>query len=512
MINIYLKQKRLKYIFLGVLLFALESGNAAIIAPLAPMDSANSAEIFGKIIGPYAQTDSLHIILLRDIIFDKLGSIDISVPIDNQGMFFIKLHAINHPARIILYLSNFEGNYLDRYIVDSGDKVFITINKNDTSFIFSGKGSAKFTCKMALDKEAKEDQPYINDLEKRSGFWSVDNTNARIRLGDKLLQKRTKILNQFKNELTTEDYSIIKADIFGDISVNWQCPNWGSNFIADRLNKKKILKLYKQILSRTPDTIPGNILALSPNYIRYLFLRSAEKLSLEKEGNGEYALDKVYYTNGFRSLYRCIKNDYTGILREKVLMQLLMNNLVQVDDHVYDSCLSDAIPMIQTPYTRELVENTLGHKRKGTKVFNFILPDTSGNMVSLSSLKGKVVFIDIWFTGCHACLGLSREIEKNVYPQFMNNSRVAFVSISMDVNRDQWLRSVHEEKYTSRSYINLYTGGLGIDHPFLKYYNVQGGPTLMLIDKQGRIFSAVPPKHGESKELIALIREALSVN
>ena len=56
-------------------------------------------------------------------------------------------------------------------------------------------------------------------------------------------------------------------------------------------------------------------------------------------------------------------------------------------------------------WTAQPIANTAGElPRLGQPVADFSLPDLQGRTVSLSSLKGKVVFINVWATWCQPCV------------------------------------------------------------------------------------------------------------
>ncbi|MDO6761905.1 TlpA disulfide reductase family protein, partial [Tamlana sp. 2_MG-2023] len=202
-----------------------------------------------------------------------------------------------------------------------------------------------------------------------------------------------------------------------------------------------------------------------------------------------------------------IRTNYTGALREKLLLYNLLSLKVQ-DTYGIEECLQTSFDLIKKPELKAIFEKMYGRKIRGAEVFNFKLPNTEGQTVSLSDFRGKVVYLDIWFTGCSGCMALAKEIDHKVYPVFKDNPEVVFVSISADRSKKKWLNSVEGERYGLKQYVNLYTEGLGFNHDFLKYYNIFGGPVTMIIDKKGRVFSAAPPKHGKAEELIALIEEA----
>ena len=123
----------------------------------------------------------------------------------------------------------------------------------------------------------------------------------------------------------------------------------------------------------------------------------------------------------------------------------------------------------------------------GQQAYDFSLPDSSGKIVSLSDFRGKVVFIDFWFTGCGACEAFYQKQLSKVERVFSGRGDVTFISISIDRSREMWLRSVRGDLYSSDKYsINLYTNGLSDRHPVIERYHIFGYPQTFLIDRQGR--------------------------
>jgi thiol-disulfide isomerase/thioredoxin len=57
--------------------------------------------------------------------------------------------------------------------------------------------------------------------------------------------------------------------------------------------------------------------------------------------------------------------------------------------------------------------------------------DTSGNTISLSALKNKVVFVNYWATWCPPCLAEMPSINK-LREKFRNDPQVVFVMVDVD--------------------------------------------------------------------------------
>ena len=112
--------------------------------------------------------------------------------------------------------------------------------------------------------------------------------------------------------------------------------------------------------------------------------------------------------------------------------------------------------------------------------FNFV--NDKGDFVSLESLRGKFVYIDIWASWCGPC---RREIPylKELEKQF-EGKPITFVSISCDNDAEAWRNAMKEENVSG---IQLH---MNRDLAFAKAYIVNGIPRFILLDKEGRIVDA----------------------
>ncbi|PZR22782.1 MAG: hypothetical protein DI539_04630 [Flavobacterium psychrophilum] len=105
--------------------------------------------------------------------------------------------------------------------------------------------------------------------------------------------------------------------------------------------------------------------------------------------------------------------------------------------------------------------------------------------VSLESLKGKYVVIDVWATWCGPCRYQSPYFEK--FALKYKNQPVQFVALSTDHRIDSWFI---EAKSKSKSVLQLHANDakkLGKD------YNIQGIPRFILIDPQGNFVNSNMP-------------------
>ena len=113
------------------------------------------------------------------------------------------------------------------------------------------------------------------------------------------------------------------------------------------------------------------------------------------------------------------------------------------------------------------------------------LQDTAGNLFSLSSLKGKVVLIDFWASWCRPC----RVENPNKVRLYQAYSKDGFdiLSVSLDNNRENWLRAIQADGLTWHHVSDL------------KYWQsaawaIYGGPNMgipytVLVDRNGNIIA-----------------------
>jgi len=71
----------------------------------------------------------------------------------------------------------------------------------------------------------------------------------------------------------------------------------------------------------------------------------------------------------------------------------------------------------------------------GELAADFNLPDLAGNTVSLSSLRGKVVFLNVWATWCGPCRRVMPDLVET-YKQY-HDQGFEIVGISLDRDQSQ---------------------------------------------------------------------------
>lgn len=120
--------------------------------------------------------------------------------------------------------------------------------------------------------------------------------------------------------------------------------------------------------------------------------------------------------------------------------------------------------------------------KEGAAAPQFSLEDDKGDVVALSSLRGRWVVLDFWGTWCGWCIKGIPDMKK-AYDK--HKSKCEFVSIDCSESREAWLKGL--DKY-SMPWIQLYNPreSAPTDDVSVKYA-VEGYPTKFIISPEGVI-------------------------
>lgn len=118
--------------------------------------------------------------------------------------------------------------------------------------------------------------------------------------------------------------------------------------------------------------------------------------------------------------------------------------------------------------------------RKGMPSPDFEFEDVNGELVSLKSLRGKLIYIDIWATWCAPCI---KEIPhlKQLDKDFENDD-IQFVSICIEDTKERWKKAI---EIKSLGGIQLFAPDETIS--FFKTFSIQGIPRFILLDQNGHV-------------------------
>ncbi len=109
------------------------------------------------------------------------------------------------------------------------------------------------------------------------------------------------------------------------------------------------------------------------------------------------------------------------------------------------------------------------------------MPTPEGKMISLSSLKGRVVLLDFWASWCQPCRRENPNIV-NLYNKFKGKEFI-ILGISLDNNIAAWKTAIQADKLSWIQVSDLKKWESSV----VKEYNIEAIPYNVLIDKEGKI-------------------------
>jgi peroxiredoxin len=133
------------------------------------------------------------------------------------------------------------------------------------------------------------------------------------------------------------------------------------------------------------------------------------------------------------------------------------------------------------------------------------LRDVNGKTVALQDFKGKVVYLDFWYSTCAPCLA-EAPAAKELKQKFLGQD-VVFLYISVDMGEALWRRTIAKHALDGPNSVHLLDPeGWKAAKPF----QVPGYPTYWVIGRDGRIWRGAAPRPSAGKETVAMLEQALA--
>lgn len=371
------------------------------------------------------------------------------------------------------------------FLIRDGDSLRLKITADSLSV--SGRGSERLNLQLDIGRIAS------NAIYNGAGRDRADvDIETFIDMRSKVAAEQLKFLEKHKNSISPNMYDLMFFDIIGLRNLTI-VSKINSMIVGDpdieKEQKRRNMKAYHLLTDgyfscHEPFTDDWHT---SPYFMDYLFFREVLLINLTKLNEAVSAKPII---NG-HELFQHLSEKFTGNIKERLLLMgvaYLIRNEIESDDYLYRA----SEELVAQPY-RHLVRSLSSNRLVGKAAFNFSLPDSSGNLVQLSDFRGKAVVIDFWFTGCIPCRNLKEWMEPII--QLYDKDEVVFVTISIDKSVEVWKeQGIKSGLYTHTGGVDLFTNGQGWNAPVVKRYNLTSVPSLLIIDKKGKLISASPPR------------------
>lgn len=196
------------------------------------------------------------------------------------------------------------------------------------------------------------------------------------------------------------------------------------------------------------------------------------------------------YTQLYEGTEKNLKTKLTQfVLNNKTSLAILfLPESFPVDDNLETYLKADSVLYAKYPenvYVKNLHTTIISSAKTaiGTIAPDFILPDTSGKNISLSSLRGKYVLIDFWASWCSPCMKDMPAVKK-LYSEFKTKG-FEILGVSLDKSRDSWINAIKNNSlgWVHVSDVKFWQSAV------VPLYNVTAIPYTVIVDKDGRIIA-----------------------
>lgn len=424
--------------------------------------------------GQIANAKESKVYLMREVAYAQTDwpVID-SAKIDKEGKFAFRI-TVDQP--LVGAISN-SGRVL-KIFVSPGDSLHITFDLNHwpASVLFKGKGALENAFYLRYRQEFMGPIPQNKLYGSRPAYYSYLNDSLYGAAG-------SAFQTAFAEKKANSDFEAFLSQKALYLSAA----------------RKMMFPVYQRFVKR-PDSIEARV-----DTTYYSFLRSIPF-------DNPVAYDTDTYADFLYWYYKARAYDHLNVrslpenseqilttqfdiaaseLKGKPLEITLSGVVVKMIDNNY---ITNAGKMIEIMKQRGLSPEHImwldkryakyAHLAYGAVAKDFSLPDTAGNMVSLSSLKGKVVYIDVWASWCGPC---RKEMpHSRALMDRLKNEPVVFLFVSIDEKPDAWRKALAHEKLQGMHVID----SRGWGSTLTRDYNFNSIPHYILIDQEGRMISA----------------------
>jgi thiol-disulfide isomerase/thioredoxin len=389
--------------------------------------------------------------------------------------------------------------YLDRFLVAPGDSLIFGLDLRLGQMVFTGPDALKFELQHRLalveagvsfmeipsfhlqkgqDPIAQRESfvsssPIVSGYAPREMDFIYFGQERRDWLAAKLEKlpqsdSRLLILEEYRGRLSDDFIEILRADVLGEnaaraVSMIKNLP------LESRTDSRKLLEDY---LERIGDLeVTEDAVLWSAFYQEYL---------LERE-----SLFAVYAGEG---LFTRLEAQFSGPLYDRLVGRFLFENYYRLPD--FGKSVDRVAEKVSDPIILSGLQSLAVAHKVGSPVKNLPLMNLEAQRTELDAYRGKTVLLAFWFPGClPSKLMHERQLSK-VQEEFANREDFVLLSINTDPDPVLWKTYLNENPSYSFGNEHLFLGGRDV-HPFLQYYDIQAYPSLMLVDKDGRLIRSL---------------------
>lgn len=260
-------------------------------------------------------------------------------------------------------------------------------------------------------------------------------------------------------------------------------------------NSQKVKSLSREYFTGQP------VLYAHPSYMK-LFDQVYEKYFtfFARTDAGRKIYDDINGTRSYTALLRTMSTDSNisnDTLRELVILKSVFDEFygMEFSRNGLLSVLDSLILTSSIPVHKEIglqIRHKITRLQPGYDPPSFELYDADSNLVRLSDLRGKYVYINFCTSSSYTCLN-EFELLNGIHQR--HHQRLTVVTISTDPHESTFNRFKSDNQYT---WIFLYYGH---QPDIIREYDIRAYPTYFLIGPDGKLIYSPAPSPSENFEI-----------
>ena len=366
----------------------------------------------------------------------------------------------------------------------------LVFNFTDTSY--EARVDANGDFKITLNQDSAQ---YVTLLHgERTRMFIKPGDNIEIHFDTKEFDETMTYNNSPESSFLA--YKLISAeekDFYGE-----------SLYLADEVSYELELEKYKTNLMQRLDRFENGYFkrteekSINASIERYLKRKKSFSDRSEEERLYLWETSKLSREYNFYDLLSTLNNaefDENLVEYEKK-MKSALEPLQKLND--YEKELGKITKIVAS--WRERKDDYDNMPNDGDMSIDFSYPNIAGEMISLSSFRGRLVYIDVWATWCGPCIAEIPSLER--LQKDYENMDIVFLSVSVDTDKEAWEKMLTEDQLDG---VQLWADGWS---QITKSYAIFGIPRFMLVDKSGELIAVDAPRPS-SYEIRSMIDEKI---